>query len=67
MVKLIQEAQQKAPGEALELLEVHSGGAQDGVDGISDGAFEPIAFESMLALQVPYGGLDRCSPFHPTP
>jgi len=66
-VKLIHEAQQKAPGEALELLEVHSGGAQDGVDGIANRAFEPVSLEAMFAFHVSNGGLDCCSPFHPTP
>lgn len=55
------------PKEALELLKVHGGGAEDGVDRVTGGAFEPIALEPMLALEVADGGFDCGAAFHPTP
>ena len=55
------------PKEALELLEVHGRGAEDGVDGIAGGAFEPIALKPMFAFEVADGGFDRRAAFHPSP
>ena len=55
------------PKEALELLEVHGGGAEDGVDGVADGSFEPVTFEPVFGLEVADGGFDGGAAFHPTP
>ncbi len=55
------------PKEASELLEVHGGGTEDGVDGIAGGAFEPVAIKPMFAFEVADGGFDRRAAFHPTP
>jgi hypothetical protein len=65
-VKRIEEAQQKALGEALELLEVHSGGAQDGAYGITERAFESVSFEAMFTFHVSDGRFDCGAPFHPS-
>lgn len=65
--ELMEEAEPKAPKEALELLEVHGCGAEEGVDGIAGGAFEPVALKPMFALEVSDGGFDRRAAFHPTP
>src|ERR1019366_6700633 len=56
-------AEPKMPKEALELLEVHGGGAEDGVDGIAGSAFEPVAFESVFGLEVADGRLDGGAAF----
>ena len=55
------------PKEALELLEVHCGRTEDRVDRVPDTAFESIAFEPVLALEVSDGRFDRRAAFHPTP
>jgi len=46
---------------------VHGGGAEDGVDGITERAFEAVAFEAVFALEVADGGFDCGAAFHPTP
>ena len=65
--ELIKEAEPKVPKEAQELLEVHSGGTEDGVDGIALRPFEPVAFEAVFALEVTDGGFDGGAAFHPSP
>ena len=50
-----------------ELVEVHSGGAQDDVVHIPLCTPETIAVEPVFFLEVPYAGLDRCTALHPFP
>jgi len=65
--KLIPEAEQKAPKSSEELVQVHGGGAEDGVDGITGGPLEAVALHTVLTFEVADGGLDGGAAFHPSP
>jgi hypothetical protein len=60
-------SQKNSPESSEELLEVHRGGSQDGVDRISGSALQPIAFQPVFILQMSDARFDCGSPFHPSP
>ena len=68
LVPCVDQAEQKnARKSSEELLEVHRGGCQDGVDRISGSTLQPIPFQAVFVLHLSDAWLDRGTAFHPSP
>ena len=68
LVPDVDQAEQKnAPKSSEQLLEVHRGGCQDGVDLISGSTLQPITFQPVFALPMSDAWLDRGATLHPSP
>jgi hypothetical protein len=58
---------QNKPKEAHELPEVHRRSAQDGIDGVTEGAAEQISVEAVIRFEVSNRRFNCGSTFHPAP
>ena len=50
-----------------QLLEVHPGGGQDGINRVTGNPLQPVALQPVFVLQVSDAGFDGSSVLHPLP
>jgi hypothetical protein len=60
-------AQKNAPKSSEELVEVHSGSGQDGIDRIAGNALQPVALQSVFVFQMSDAWFDYGAACHPSP
>lgn len=62
-----EESEQPSQKEAEQLRKVHGGGAEQGVELVTQRAFQAVAFQTVVALEVSDARFDRSPPLHPSP